>query len=78
MKYHDFLKSKVAIAKDSGFEVGELNKALFSHQADSIKWALKGGRRAIFAAFGNGKTNMGLELAYQCALHTGKQSLSRD
>lgn len=75
MNYKDFLKSKVAIAKDSGFEVGELNKALFPHQADSVRWALKGGRRAIFAAFGNGKTNMGLELAYQCALNTGKQSL---
>ena len=75
MNYKDFLKSKVAIAKDSGFEVGELNKALFPHQADSVRWALKGGRRAIFAAFGNGKTNMGLELAYQCAVHTGKQSL---
>ena len=75
MNYKDFLKSKVAIAKDSGFEVGELNKALFPHQVDSVKWALKGGRRAIFAAFGNGKTNMGLELAYQCAVHTGKQSL---
>lgn len=75
MNYKDFLKSKVAIAKDSGFEVGEINKALFPHQADSVRWALKGGRRAIFAAFGNGKTNMGLELAYQCAVHTGKQSL---
>ena len=75
MNYKDLLKSKVAIAKDSGFEVGELNKALFTHQADSVRWALKGGRRAIFAAFGNGKTNMGLELAYQCAVHTGKQSL---
>lgn len=75
MNYTDFLKSKVAIANDSGFEVGEINKALFPHQADSVRWALKGGRRAIFAAFGNGKTNMGLELAYQCALNTGKQSL---
>ena len=75
MNYTAFLNSKVAIAKDSGFEVGEINKALFPHQADSVRWALKGGRRAIFAAFGNGKTNMGLELAYQCAVHTGKQSL---
>lgn len=75
MSYEDFIKSKVAIAKDSGFEAGALNKALFPHQADSVRWALKGGRRAIFAAFGNGKTNMGLELAYQCALHSGKKSL---
>lgn len=73
--YKSFLKSKVAIAKDDGFEVGDLNKALFPHQSDSVRWALKGGRRAIFAAFGNGKTNMGIELAYRCALHTGKKSL---
>lgn len=73
--YHDFIKSKVAIAKQSGFDVEDLNPALFPHQADSVRWALKGGRRAIFAAFGNGKTNMGLELAHRCALHTGKQSL---
>ena len=75
MEYKEFIKSKVAIAKQSGFDATELNKALFPHQADSVRWALKGGRRAIFAAFGNGKTNMGLELAHQCALHTGKQSL---
>lgn len=75
MDYSDFIKSKVAIAKQSGFDVEELNPALFPHQADSVRWALKGGRRAIFAAFGNGKTNMGLELAHRCALHTGKQSL---
>lgn len=75
MEYSEFIKSKVAIAKQSGFEPGELNKALFPHQADSVRWAMRGGRRAIFAAFGNGKTNMGLELAHRCALHTGKQSL---
>lgn len=75
MEYTDFIRSKVAIAKKSGFDVGELNSELFPHQADSVRWALQGGRRAIFASFGNGKTNMGLELAHRCALHTGKQSL---
>lgn len=75
MNYIDFLKEKVAVAKQSGFDVAELNSALFPHQVDSVRWALKGGRRAVFAAFGNGKTNMGLELAHQCAIHTGKQSL---
>lgn len=75
MNYIDFIKSKVAIAQQTGFDVDKLNPALFPHQADSVRWALKGGRRAIFAAFGNGKTNMGLELAHRCALHTGKQSL---
>ena len=75
MEYIEFLKNKVAVAPSSGFEVVELNKALFPHQADSVRWCLKGGRRAIFASFGNGKTAMGLETAYQCAKHTGKPSL---
>lgn len=59
MKYIDFLKRKVAIAPSSGFEPEKINTALFPHQADSVRWALRGGRRAIFAAFGNGKTVMG-------------------
>lgn len=67
MKYIDFLKSKVAIAPSSGFEPEKINTALFPHQADSVRWALRGGRRAIFAAFGNGKTVMGLECAHKCA-----------
>lgn len=75
MKYIDFLKSKVAIAPSSGFEPDGINPALFPHQADSVRWALRGGRRAIFAAFGNGKTVMGLECAHKCAEHSGKQSL---
>lgn len=75
MKYIDFLKSKVAVAPSSGFEPGEINKALFPHQADSVRWCLKGGRRAIFASFGNGKTVMGLETAHQCYIHSGKPSL---
>ena len=75
MNYIEFLKSKVAIAPSSGFEPANINKALFPHQRDSVRWACKGGRRAIFAAFGNGKTVMGLECAHQCAVHSGKQSL---
>lgn len=75
MNYTDFLKSKVAIAPSSGFSVEKVNPALFPHQADSVKWACKGGRRAIFAAFGNGKTIMGLECAHLCAEQSGKQAL---
>lgn len=53
-KYLAFLKSKMAIAKDTGFEIdtSELNPALLPHQKDIIKWAIKGGRRAVFAQFG--------------------------
>ena len=75
MEYIDFLKSKIAVAKQTGFDVDKLNSALFPHQADSVRWCLKGGRRAVFASFGNGKTVMGLELAHKCAEHTAKPSL---
>lgn len=75
MDYIDFLKTKVAVAKQTGFEVDSLNSALFPHQADTVRWCLKGGRRAVFASFGNGKTAMGLELAHKCAEHTGKPSI---
>ena len=75
MEYIEFLKTKVAVAKQTGFEVNEVNKALFPHQADTVRWCLKGGKRAVFASFGNGKTVMGLELAYRCALHTKRPAL---
>ena len=34
--YHEFIKGKVAIAKQTGFDAGDLNPALFPHQADSV------------------------------------------
>lgn len=75
MNYKQFLENKVAIAPSSGFEPEKINPALFPHQADSVRWCCKGGNRAIFASFGNGKTVMGLETAHQCAVKSGKQSL---
>lgn len=58
MKYIDFLKSKIEIAPVSGFDVddSEISLALKPHQRDAVKWALKGGRRALFESFGLGKT----------------------
>ncbi len=53
MNYIDFLKSKVAVAQQTGFDVQNINPALFPHQQDTVRWCLKGGRRAVFASFGN-------------------------
>lgn len=63
MKYTDFLKSKIVLAPESGFEVedSEISAALLPHQKDAVKWALKGGRRALFESFGLGKTVQALE-----------------
>lgn len=61
--YVQFLKDKMAIAPEGGFEVSrdEVNKNLLPHQADTVIWAVRGGRRAIFQSFGLGKTVQQLE-----------------
>ena len=77
MTYQEFLERKIDIAPLSGLEVSEqeLNPALKPHQRDSVLWALRGGRRALFAAFGLGKTVMQLEWARIVAERTGGQVL---
>lgn len=61
--YNKFLEAKRALADDRGFKIepGDVHPILKPHQATIVKWAVKGGRRAIFAAFGLGKTLMQLE-----------------
>lgn len=63
MKYLDFLKSKVAVAPKTGFDIaeGEVNPLLKPHQKAIVRWMVAGGRRACFAAFGLGKTVIQLE-----------------
>lgn len=63
MSYSEFLKTKIKMAPESGFHVDhdEVNPMLKPHQRDIVRWAVKGGRRAIFAAFGLGKSIMQLE-----------------
>ncbi len=75
--YMEFLKTKMAIAGDSGFEIdpNELNNAMMPHQRDIVAWALRGGRRAIFAKFGLGKTIMELEFCHQVIKKLGGQAL---
>lgn len=63
-KYLNFLETKIAKSEKSGFKIeqSEVNDMLFPHQKDIVMWAIEGGRRAIFAAFGLGKTFMQLEV----------------
>jgi DNA modification methylase len=67
MEYKEFLKTKVVIAEKFGLnsEQFQLTKKLFPHQKDIVRFCLEGGRRAIFASFGLGKTFMQLEIAKQ-------------
>lgn len=61
--YLDFLKNKVIKAPVSGIDVSvnEISSVLKPHQRDAVIWALKGGRRALFEAFGLGKSIQQLE-----------------
>lgn len=69
--YDDFLREKVAFDRAFGFDVRDEwlspimrpgHEHFKPHQADIVKWAVKGGRRAIFARYGLGKSVMQLEV----------------
>jgi hypothetical protein len=62
--YRAFLEAKRCVAPEFGFGVdaGEVHALLKPHQRDTVRWAVRGGRRAIFAKFGLGKTFMQLEV----------------
>ncbi len=77
MGYLNFLKSKIVIAKESGFVISpdEVNPILKPHQRDGVVWAVRGGRRAIFAKFGLGKTLQQLEFCRIVTDHMGGQAL---
>ena len=64
MEYIDFLKQKMAISSQTGFEVSEdaLTPSLFPHVKDTVRWAVRGGCRAIFSSFGMQKTVTQLEI----------------
>lgn len=71
-RYIEFLKSKISIAPETGFEISDedINPILLPHQRDAVKWAIKGGRRALFESFGLGKTIQQLEI---CRIITERQ-----
>lgn len=77
LTYAQFLARKIDVAPLVGLDVqaSQLSPALKYHQRDSVLWALRGGRRALFEAFGLGKTVMQLEWARIVAEMTGGQVL---
>jgi DNA modification methylase len=76
-RYIEFLKSKIVVAKESGFEVypDMINPRLKPHQRDAVMWAVRGGRRALFEAFGLGKTVQQLEWCRIVSEHIGGKAL---
>jgi len=75
--YEEFLKEKVAFDRSFGFHVNpwDLHPVLKPHQAALVQWAIAGGRRAIFARFGLGKSVIQLEILRQITHHRGGAAL---
>ena len=75
--YLKFLHSKMEIAKETGFDVSidEISAVLKPHQRDAVRWAIKGGRRALFESFGLGKTIQQLEWCRIISKRINKQAL---
>jgi hypothetical protein len=61
--YLDFVRAKAVKAPELGLPVaaGAVNAILHRHQPVLVKWLVEGGRRALFANFGLGKTMIQLE-----------------
>lgn len=77
MDYIEFLRSKIDIAPETGIEISdsEISENLKPHQRDAVKWAVRGGRRALFEAFGLGKTIQELEYCRLVLKHKGGMAL---
>ena len=74
--YRAFLKAKLPVASVTGFSPPtDPHPSLFGHQRDIARWAVEGGQRAIFAAFGLGKTRIHLQVAKWVTEHTGGRYL---
>ena len=63
-EYLNFLRSKIKLACFGGFEIddSEINPILKPHQRACVKWAVRGGNRALFERFGLGKSVQQLEI----------------
>jgi DNA modification methylase len=72
--YQRFLQSKMAIAVETGLDCdpSEVNPILMPHQRAAVCWAVRGGRRALFEAFGLGKTVQQLEVVRLILQKTGR------
>lgn len=77
MTYQKFIESKIKMAHYDGFIIhdDEINNILLPHQKDIVKWAVLGGKRAVFASFGLGKTMMQLEIVRLVLKHAGGMGL---
>jgi hypothetical protein len=75
--YLDFIAAKRVGTHDRGLVDGTVDPhpSLFPFQRDIVRWAVRKGCAAIFAAFGLGKTRMQLEVARQVLAKEGGRAL---
>ncbi len=71
MSYESFIAGKLGIISSAGIDAPLRDYALFPHQADLTRWALRRGRAAIFADTGLGKMRMAIAWADAVVAHTG-------
>lgn len=77
MEYIDFLRGKVRLAQNAGFnlELSEISPFIKLHNKLMVQWLVNGGRRACFASFGLHKTVTQLEVIRCNLLRTGGRGL---
>ncbi|RSU21219.1 DNA methyltransferase [Sphingomonas koreensis] len=77
LDYLDFVRAKIITLPPLGLPVAanDVHPVLKPHQAAIVCWAVEGGRRAIFAAFGLGKSLIQLEIMRQLARQLGGRQL---
>lgn len=76
--YEEFVAAKATFNQAFGHTIdpAEVHPLLLPHQRDIVTWAVAGGRRAIFALYGLGKSLMQLEtLRLTLAHHGGGRAL---
>jgi len=75
--YAQFVAEKVNFERFYGHDVtdDDCHPILKAHQRAIVRWAVKGGRRAIFAAFGMGKSVMQLETLRLTLAKSGGRAL---
>lgn len=76
-RYIDFLRSKMAISQENGFQIdrSDITPTLYPHVKDSVEWAIRGGQRAIFSSFGMQKTVTQLEILRLIIKYKGGKGL---
>lgn len=73
--YDEFIESKRLRASAAGFEPTAIVGGLFDFQQETVEWACRIGKAAIFADTGLGKTRMQIAWADQVQRHTGGKVL---